>query len=49
VNSRQFLLALAGLLFSLLPRANAEPKAYDVVRYHGRAGGVSITFDYADG
>ncbi|HEY0369462.1 MAG TPA: hypothetical protein VGC85_07685 [Chthoniobacterales bacterium] len=29
--------------------AAAEPKAYDLVKYRGQAGTLTITFDFADG
>lgn len=37
------------LLLSLCWTASAEPKAYDLVKYKGKAGGVTIAFDYGEG
>lgn len=38
-------LALLALAFSAL----AEPKAYDLVQYRGKAAGLTIAFDFGDG
>jgi hypothetical protein len=44
-----------GLLFILLafaaasPTADGEAKAYDLVKYRGQAGLLTIAFDFADG
>jgi hypothetical protein len=32
-----------------LPFASAEPKAYDIVNYKGKATGVTVAFKFADG
>ncbi len=41
-------LAVVVLVFACLS-AVAEPKAYEVVKYKGKAGGVTIALDFADG
>jgi hypothetical protein len=41
-------LAVVVLVFACRS-ALAEPKAYDVVKYKGKAGGVTIALDYGDG
>jgi hypothetical protein len=40
---------LALALTILAVTAFADPKAYDVVQYRGKAAGLTITFDFADG
>lgn len=40
---------MIGLLLGVLSLAHAEPKAYDLVNYQGKAGGVTIAFGVADG
>jgi len=47
MNNRRFF--LIGLFLSLLSFAHAEPKAYDLLKYRGKAGGVTIAFDFAHG
>ncbi|MEP6671504.1 MAG: hypothetical protein ABJF10_20245 [Chthoniobacter sp.] len=42
-------LLIIGLLLSVLSFAQAEPKAYDLVKYRGKAATVTIAFDFADG
>ena len=37
------------LLLAICFTAAGEPKAYDLVKYKGTAGGLAIAFDYADG
>ncbi len=49
MNKRAFLLAIVSFLFGVFSTIHAEPKAYEIVKYHGKAGGVAITFNYADG
>jgi hypothetical protein len=49
MDSRAFLLLLCGFLFGSLVPAHAEPKAYELVKYHGKSGGATIAFDYGDG
>jgi len=46
MNRRLFIIAL---LLGLLSAARAEPKAYDLVNYKGKAAGVTIVFGFADG
>jgi hypothetical protein len=41
-------LTVVGLVFACLS-AGAEPKAYEVVKYKGKAGSVTIALDYGDG
>jgi hypothetical protein len=48
MNSRAVLMML-GLLLGVLSFAHAEPKAYDLVKYTGKAAGAKIAFDFADG
>lgn len=45
-NRRIFLI---GLFLSLLSFAHAEPKAYELVKYSGKAARVTIAFDFGDG
>ena len=40
---------IIGLLLGVLSFAHAEPKAYELVKYSGKAGGVTVVFDFADG
>jgi hypothetical protein len=47
MKSRLFL--LVALLVSLVSIGHAEPKAYDLVKYSGKAAGATIYFDFADG
>ena len=44
---RQFCLLLALLVFS--QSAGAEPKAYELVKYRGKAEGMTIAFDFGAG
>lgn len=48
MRARIIFTALALLLAVALP-ALAEPKAYDLVKYRGKAEGLTIAFDYGDG
>lgn len=48
MNTRSLFLAGCALLALYAP-ALAEPKAYDVVKYRGKAGALAIAFDFADG
>jgi len=43
------LMLLAASLFASVAPIRASPKAYDLVRYTGRAGHFKISFNYADG
>jgi hypothetical protein len=36
-------------LVGMVSMLHAEPKAYDVVKFRGKAGAVTVAFDYADG
>jgi hypothetical protein len=44
-----FLLLLTVVLLGIFCGVRAEPKAYDIVKFHGKAGGATIALDYADG
>ena len=47
MRTLQSYIALA-LIVLALP-ASADPKAYEVVPYRGKAAGITIAFDFADG
>ncbi len=49
MNRRSLLLMFVLLLGASLSSLHAEAKAYDLVKYQGKAGGVTIAFDFADG
>jgi len=51
MKPRSFLALFVPLiLFSALSSAAfAEAKAYDLIQYAGKVGGIAIAFDYADG
>jgi hypothetical protein len=49
MNPRIFLLLIATLLLAMYSGGRAEPKAYELVKYQGKAAGVTIAFDFADG
>ena len=40
---------IMGVLLAVLSVVHAEPKAYDLVKFRGKAGSVTVAFDYADG
>ena len=44
----KFCIVLA-LLLAFAPAAPAEPKAYDLIKYRGKAQGLTIAFDFAAG
>ena len=48
MNPAKLFVVLALLVAVALP-ALAEPKAYDLVKYRGKAEGLTIAFDYGDG
>jgi hypothetical protein len=45
---RAFLMMM-GLWLGVLACVQAEPKAYELVKYQGKAGRVKVAFDFADG
>ena len=47
MNASRLLVALTFIAFSL--STVAEPKAYELFRYRGKAAGLTIAFDYASG
>jgi hypothetical protein len=49
MKCRAFLTIIVGLLLGLVSIVHAEPKAYELVKYRGKAGAVTVAFDYADG
>jgi len=49
MNRRTWLTMLIFLVAGIMASVRAEPKAYDLVKYQGKAGGVTIAFDFADG
>jgi hypothetical protein len=49
MNRRSLLLMFVLWLSASLSFVRAEGKAYDLVKYQGKAGGVTIAFDFADG
>lgn len=49
MNRRTLLLMFVLWLSASLSLVHAEGKAYDLVKYQGKAGGVTIAFDFADG
>lgn len=49
MNRRTLLLMFALWLGASLSFVRAEAKAYELVKYEGKAGGVTIAFDFADG
>ena len=49
MNRRTLLLMFALWLSASLSFVHAEGKAYELVKYQGKAGGVTIAFDFADG
>ncbi len=49
MKSRTFLLVLTVSFLAVFCGVRAEPKAYEVVKFHGKAAGATIALDYADG
>lgn len=49
MNRRTLLLMFVLWLGASLSFVHAEAKAYELVQYQGKAGGVTIAFDFADG
>lgn len=49
MNRRTLLTMFVYGLGAVLTCVHAEPKAYDLVKYQGKAGGATIAFDFADG
>jgi len=49
MNRRTWLTMLFLLGAGIVGCVHAEPKAYDLVKYQGKAGSVTIAFDFADG
>ena len=47
MSAQKFFIALAIVALSL--PALGEPKAYELVRYRGKAAGLTIAFDFGDG
>jgi hypothetical protein len=43
------LFVVLGIFLSSQVAVQAEPKAYEVVKYSGKAGGATIALDFADG
>lgn len=49
MNRRTLLGMFVLWLGASLSLVHAEPKAYELVKYQGKVGGVTIAFDFADG
>lgn len=49
MNRRALLSLFVLWLAAFAAGAHAEPKAYDLVKYQGKAGGVTLLFGFADG
>jgi hypothetical protein len=43
------LTTIVGLWLGVVSMIQGEPKAYDLVKYRGKAGAVAVAFDYASG
>jgi hypothetical protein len=49
MKRRTWLTIFTFVVGGIIAGIHAEPKAYDLVKYQGKAGGVTIAFDFADG
>lgn len=49
MNRRALLTLFFFWLGAIVSSVHAEPKAYDLVKYVGKAEGVTLEFDFADG
>jgi hypothetical protein len=49
MKCRAFLTIFVGLFLGMVSLIHAEPKAYELVKFRGKAGAVTVAFDYADG
>ena len=49
MNRRTLLTMIVSLLLGALSVTRAEPKAYELVKYQGKSGGLSVLFDFAEG
>jgi hypothetical protein len=49
MNRRAFLMLIVGLWLGVVSMVHAEPKAYDIIKFRGKAGAVTVAFDFAQG